>query len=66
MAWNEAMKAWASAGPKKAARRKGGRLVQYTVTEHYGAWKISREVLVTKRGARLIETAIRLAEQLRA
>lgn len=60
------MRAWASAGPKKAVRRKGGRLVQYTVTEHHGAWKISREVFVTKRGARLIETAIRLAEQLRA
>lgn len=25
MAWNENMKAWASEGPKKAARRKGGR-----------------------------------------
>lgn len=25
MAWNKAMRAWASEGPKKAARREGGR-----------------------------------------
>jgi hypothetical protein len=25
MAWNKALKAWASEGPKKAARRRGGR-----------------------------------------
>lgn len=28
MAWNKAMRVWASEGPKKAARREGGRLVR--------------------------------------
>ena len=63
MAWRKDLQAWATG---KAARRKGGRLVRYTVTEHYGAWKISREVFATKHGARLIEAAIRLAERIRA
>ena len=62
MAWRKDLQGWAT---EKAARRKDGRLVRYTVTEHYGAWEISREVFATKRGTRLIETAIRLAERLR-
>lgn len=61
MAWNEELQAWATPADTGS---KTAQSVRYTVTEHSGTWDAKREVLVSKRGARLIAAAIRLAKRI--
>ena len=68
MAWNENMKAWASAGPKKAARRKGGRhrkrsCVDLVISQRDG-WSITRSECISDRGMQLLDLAMSIAARL--
>lgn len=68
MAWDKKMQAWAGEGPKKAARRKGGRrrkrsCVKLVISRRDG-WSITRSECISDRGMQLLDLAMSIAARL--
>lgn len=60
MAWNKAMRAWASAGPERKPR---GTILEIEETLADG-WIRGTEMRLTRRGLKLILLAIRIAQHI--
>lgn len=63
MAWNKAMRAWASEGPKKAARRRGGRLIRAIRTAGCKRYALQIHITCDEEDEELAEQAMRNAVQ---
>lgn len=60
MAWNKAMRAWASAGPERKPR---GTILEIEETLADG-WVRGTEMRLSRRGLKLILLAIRIAQHI--
>lgn len=60
MAWNKAMRAWASAGPERKPR---GTTLEIEETLADG-WVRGTEMQISRRGLKLILLAIRIAQHI--